>query len=89
MNSFGAASVKRLGSTYFTGLLRGGEMGGTWIRLSSSRWLLKVSPQVHRIVLLGYGNMPYARQRAERSRPQFARGTANHPDGDFDVFQSR
>jgi hypothetical protein len=30
---------------------------------------LKVSPRVHRIVLFGYGNMPYARQRAERSRP--------------------
>jgi phage terminase large subunit-like protein len=36
---------------------------------------------------VGYGNMPYARQRPERSRgPQFARGTQGHADGEFDVF---
>jgi hypothetical protein len=36
---------------------------------------------------VGYGNMPYAKQRPERSRgPQFARGSAGHPDGEFDVF---
>jgi phage terminase large subunit-like protein len=36
---------------------------------------------------IGYGPLPYARQRAESSRAtQFARGTANHPEGEFDVF---
>jgi hypothetical protein len=36
---------------------------------------------------IGFSNLPYARQRADSSRAtQFARGTANHPDGDFDVF---
>jgi phage terminase large subunit-like protein len=36
---------------------------------------------------VGYGNMPYARQHAERSGgSQFARGTPSHPGGDFDVF---
>ncbi len=35
---------------------------------------------------VGFGNMPYARQRAEHSGSQFARGTPNHPGGDFDVF---
>jgi phage terminase large subunit-like protein len=36
---------------------------------------------------IGYGNMPYARQNQWRGREQqFAIGTANHPDGDFDVF---
>jgi hypothetical protein len=38
---------------------------------------------------IGYGNLPLAKQRAEgrRSGQQFARGTANHPDGDnFDIF---
>jgi Terminase RNaseH-like domain len=35
---------------------------------------------------IGYGNMPYARQHAERSGSQFARGTAGHPDGEFNVF---
>jgi phage terminase large subunit-like protein len=35
---------------------------------------------------VGFGNMPYARQHAERRGSQFARGTPNHPDGDFDVF---
>ena len=36
---------------------------------------------------IGYGPLPYARQRAENGRStQFARGTPNHPDGDIDVF---
>jgi hypothetical protein len=36
---------------------------------------------------IGYGNMPYAMRRPERSRgQQYARGSANHPDGDFDAF---
>ena len=35
---------------------------------------------------VGFGNMPYARQSAERGGSQFARGTPNHPDGDFNVF---
>jgi phage terminase large subunit-like protein len=35
---------------------------------------------------VGYGNMPYAAQRAQRREPQFARGSAGHPDGEFDVF---
>jgi hypothetical protein len=38
---------------------------------------------------IGYSNMPYARQRAERRGPQFTRGTSNHPDGDLDVLESR
>jgi phage terminase large subunit-like protein len=36
---------------------------------------------------IGYGNMPYAMRRPERSRgEQYARGSANHPDGDGDAF---
>ena len=41
---------------------------------------------------VGYGNMPYAMQRPERNgnrATQFARGTPNHPDGDFDIFTGR
>jgi phage terminase large subunit-like protein len=39
---------------------------------------------------IGYGSMPYAGQRRDNSAPtQFARGTPNHPDGDFDVFTGR
>jgi phage terminase large subunit-like protein len=39
---------------------------------------------------IGYGPLPYAGQRAESGRAtQFARGTANHPEGDFDVFTGR
>ncbi len=35
---------------------------------------------------IGFGNMPYSHQRAERRETQFARGSAGHPDGEFDVF---
>jgi phage terminase large subunit-like protein len=36
---------------------------------------------------IGHGNLPYAMRRPERSRgQQYARGTANHPDGDMNAF---
>jgi len=36
---------------------------------------------------IGFGNMPYAGQRRERSgEQQFARGTPLHPDGEYDIF---
>jgi phage terminase large subunit-like protein len=35
---------------------------------------------------VGYGNMPYAHQHSSRGHSRYAIGTANHPDGDFDVF---
>jgi hypothetical protein len=36
---------------------------------------------------IGYGAMPYAGQRRDRSSEQrYARGTPNHPDGDFDIW---
>jgi phage terminase large subunit-like protein len=38
---------------------------------------------------IGVGNMPLAGQHRERSESSFARGTAGHPDGDFDVFTGR
>ena len=40
---------------------------------------------------IGYGALPYARQVPERSqqRSRFARGTANHPDGDMNPWTVR
>jgi Terminase RNaseH-like domain len=36
---------------------------------------------------IGYGPLPYARQRPENNRAtQFARGPPNHPEGDMDVW---
>jgi hypothetical protein len=39
---------------------------------------------------IGFGPQPYAAQRSQGNRQtQFARGTANHPDGEFDIFTGR
>jgi phage terminase large subunit-like protein len=35
---------------------------------------------------VGFGNMAYAGQRRASSEPQYARGTASHPEGEYDVF---